>query len=574
MSTKPVPRDEPEEVIGSMTYDLVKSLLFPPLWFYPHESVATRFVKSWWFYAVLAVVSVPLFWQKIQAGEVWVVLTFPVAHVVILGALAAILAASKIAVWPEFLVAPAWLPSTETLLLLFIAIFIVGIVQMIRETYGIDDDELGAPMSRVDQRSDGAGKLPKLERDVCSLLIGETGGGKSSAVKLLAYQYDYTGETATIAHDLKSDFWDFYRENTPLDVERVGIDDSTVTWNMFLDIENERQFFELAKGVMGQGEPGNPFHRGATQVLAGSMIYLYRKGQEADRMPDHADLIKFLNQDRETLHEVLKEDSLPGASSIDPETGGSRNTYLTMKEHIQETFVGDFAESGDFSFREYIENPEGRVITISTKADEIETTGPFFRLMIDLGIKYGMVSDTEVNYIMDEVDSLPYLRQLSMLAKAGRGEGIRGIIGIQTVGQLEAVYQENLSGVTGNCPQGLYFGPGDRETTDYILSELGEDRETVTSTTESESGSGLDKHRSSSMTEREVERAPVTSGELKRFDSGDCVVKTRTDWWIGRVELLENVRDDLDDDGIGIGAQFETETLPEPKKEKDQLSTS
>jgi hypothetical protein len=41
------------------------------------------------------------------------------------------------------------------------------------------------------------------------------------------------------------------------------------------------------------------------------------------------------------------------------------------------------------------------------------------------------------------------------------------------------------------------------------------------------------------------ERAPIPSGELKQFGSGECVIKARQDWWIGRTTLLDDVRDQL-----------------------------
>jgi len=44
---------------------------------------------------------------------------------------------------------------------------------------------------------------------------------------------------------------------------------------------------------------------------------------------------------------------------------------------------------------------------------------------------------------------------------------------------------------------------------------------------------------------RNASKAPITSGELRQFDSGECVVVNRTEWWIGRVAQLDAVRDEL-----------------------------
>lgn len=575
MAQKPVKRDDPhpdtaEQVIGEIAFTASKSIVLPPLWMYPYDSGLDRLKKSWWFYLCLLVVSVPLYWELIASGGVWVVLTFPVAHVVILAALLSHAGAAVITGWPW--IVPAWLPDQGNLLLLGFVPVMTGIVQAARSTYDLGDNEMVLPMSEIRQKSDGAGKYPKFDNRVSSLLIGETGSGKSSALELLAYQFDYRPDDpdddaiATIAHDLKRDFWEFYNDNTDLQVERLSIEDSTVTWNLFLDTEHERQFNEIARGVMGTPDGSNPFHKGATQVLADCMIFLHRKGQEHDEIPDHEDLLELLEQDHETLYKTLSSEGFASASSIDPDTGGAKETRSTMMENVRDVFVGDFAESGNFSLREFIEHPDGRAVMIDTKIDEIETTGPMFRLILDLSIKYGMTSDTDVNYILDEIDQLPRLSRLSSLASAGRGVGVRGLIGIQTVGQLRAVYGDKVDGILGNCPQGVYFGPGEQRTVNYVLGELGEEREIVESTTESQSGSGLDKHTSTSTTEREVERSPITSSELKQFRPGDAIVTSRTEWWAGRVELLEDVDEDLDQAGVGLGRTQTTDDLPETRK--------
>lgn len=576
MSDVPARHNEPgepdgTELLGRFASWAVVNAALPPLWLYSDPNYVDRYKRAWWLYATFLPLTLLVFWPKISAGVYWPIALTPVIHLVLLAALIGALGPTTFTWWPETLVVPGWLPGGQLSLLLLAVPVIVGFGHWLTETLDIDSDEIGIPMTEIREKSTDTGNLPKLKRDVCTLVIGETGAGKSKALELLAYQFDYDQNVATIAHDLKRDFWDFYTENTDMQVERLSIEDSTVVWNLFLDVENERQFNEIAKGIMGEADGNDPFHKPATQVLADCMIYLYRKGQDSDELPDHADLLTFLKQDYETLYEVLSTEGFAAASSINPDTGGAQETDSTMMENVRDVFVGDFAESGSFSLREYIENPNGRAVMIDTKIDEIETTGPMFRLILDLSIQFGMVADNDVNYMLDEVDQLPEMTRLSSLASAGRGVGVRGIIGIQTIGQLKHVYGTAVSGIIGNCPQGLYFSPGESSTTSYILSELGEYRETVTSKTESE--------RSSSRTQREEERSPITSGELNKFRAGDCVVVNRTDWWIGRVELLEAVRDDLDRAGVGIDSDNESDELMtqnehERKPNRDESTAS
>lgn len=581
MSQKPVKRDDapidrdPVEELGELGFVLITLAAVPPIWLYPERETGEALKRSWWLYLSFIPIALLLFWPLIEDGNYEMLLLTPIMHLVVLAVLIATIAPTVLPGWPESLAAPAWAPGEQMLLLLLAVPVVAGVARLLTQTYDISDGEMGIPMSEVTEKSANAGVLPTFERGVCSLLIGETGSGKSSALKMLVYQFHYGENVATIAHDLKRDFWTFYREHTDMTVERLSIEDSTVIWNLFLDVREIRQYNEIAKGIMGEPDGSNPFHKGATQVLADVMIYLHQQGEEREKTPDHADLLAFLNKDIEALHKVLRDNDLAGAASIDPDTGGARNTYLTMMENVRDIFVGDFAKSGDFSLREYIENPNNRAIMIDTKIDEIATTGPMFRLILDLSIKFGMTADNDVNYVLDEIDQLPRLSRLSSLASAGRGVGVRGIIGIQTVGQLKAVYGRAVAGILGNCPQGIYFSPGESETVDYALDELGERRESITSSTESKSGSGDDARSSRSRTTREEERTPITSGELKQFRAGDAIVKNRTMWWIGRVEMLDNVQHDLDRAGVGIGAQAvsndtETELTPQGESKPDE----
>lgn len=223
---------------------------------------------------------------------------------------------------------------------------------------------------------------------------------------------------------------------TDLEIERIAIEDGTAVWNLFLDVEKPRQFTEIAKAVMGDEQGNDPFHTPATQVLADAMVHLHRKGEQEGEMPTHADLLRFLNQRPEEIHRALDEDGLSAAASINPDANGYLNVYQRMKQGVDEVFVSDFAKAGDFSLREYIENPAGRVVIFDTPTDEVETVGPMYSLLLDTSIKFGMTSDTEVNYLLDEIDELPRISWLSSLASAGRAGAARDSDGGSTAGDL------------------------------------------------------------------------------------------------------------------------------------------
>jgi hypothetical protein len=499
----------------------------------------------------------PCFYQQLLAEEYIYLALIPVFHLVLL-----VFALQTVGP----MIDPAWpitnaalpLPVPEPWRVSAVAVVVAGAGGLSLSSKGmpssmtgslrrssVADDEMAVPIAEAREKSEDAASLAIFEQAVSTLLIGETGSGKTSAMQLLAAQLNYDDQTAVIGHAFGGKLLTFFARELGFEVIRLEIEDSTVRWNLFLDIEKPRQFQEVASEIMGEPQGHDPFHGPATQALRDAMIYLQREGKREGTVPTHADLRGFFDQSIEEIHRSLDEQELKGARQIDPDTGGARNVLTTLDNRIDELFVGDFAEAGDFSLREYVENPAGRVVVIDSPQDELDTVGPMFKLMLDMSIRYGLTSETRTNYVLDEIDELPALSQLSTLASAGREAGVRALIGIQTKGQLEATYGSQASGIYGNCPQGIYFSPGDPETTDYMLEELGERRERVTTRTTGRSGSGTDRQFSSSRSSREVDRTPITSGELRQFDSGECVVVNRTEWWIGRVAQLENVRDEL-----------------------------
>jgi len=113
----------------------------------------------------------------------------------------------------------------------------------------------------------------------------------------------------------------------------------------------------------------------------------------------------------------------------------------------------------------------------------------------------------------------------------------------------------------GNCPQGVYFGPGDSESTEFVLDELGEqhqmDRQQMVAM--SHSGRGKSPRCQSQDTYKEEDKTPITSGFLRNFEPGKCIVISRTTWWHGHSYELHKVRDSLPENGAESSATLQVE---------------
>ncbi|WP_226013636.1 type IV secretory system conjugative DNA transfer family protein [Halomicrobium salinisoli] len=555
----------------------------PPLLIDRDAPIVRRLYRWRYVYASFLVLTITLFGPAVLAGNVEFLLLAPVLHMAVAGLLIVVAITGSVpgVAYP--------IVSDGTVVLLH-GLLLGGVAagEWVRRRHpdriGLespefhrDDDEFVVPMATVDETSAEAPAVPRMDQSLSTAFIGETGSGKTSAMQLFAEQYPNNEGVAVFVHDYGNDFQTFYADKltqtseddtngqleTPDDqsgtpdkedqsgeVLRIAARDSDVVWNLFQDVEREQDLREVASAVFGEPEGNDPFHNPAQQVFEACLTFLYRKATAQDRLDKlgHDDVVRFVNQEMDEMYGALQSyDDLQGAAAhIDPDSGrGAPTVYSTLHEHVRDVFVGDFAEYGQFSIREYLADPQD-VLVVDSSSGDLDTCGPMFRLLLDWAIKRAMTSSTEANFILDEIDRLPRLHQLPELAARGRSEGARALIGVQTVGQLEYRYGGASSGVLGNCPQGVYFAPGDSETTEYILDEIGDRRDDVASKSVSrskrdENPEFTSPRQSRSRTVRQTDRSPIPSGQLKQFTAGECVVKSSGHWWIGQIERLEDV---------------------------------
>lgn len=385
----------------------------------------------------------------------------------------------------------------------------------------------------------------KLDAGLSTAVTGETGGGKTTFLKLLAYQMPLSSGTAVVAHDLDSDFQELFAD-LGLDVLRLRKRDSDAVWNLFLDIEHEDEYYDIASAMMGSSGTGDNaafFHNSATQILEAILTHLHREGQKEGKQPTHEDIKGLtLEINQQELHSFLAGDFPAVASFIEGDSKQALGVYSTLVERLNPILTGDFAESGSFSLRDYIADPRGRVLIVDSDVDQTDSMGPIFRLVLDMSIRFAMTDPrSSCNFILDEIDQLPPISMLPALASKGRSRNARCLIGIQTKGQLESKYGQDTDGVLGNCPQEIHFSPGDSKTIRHIRNAVGKrmTTEITHSTSMSEHGT------TTSASESRRERNPVSEGALNDFSTGDAVVINQTSWWIGHVAEFSKIRNRL-----------------------------
>ncbi|WP_239642357.1 type IV secretory system conjugative DNA transfer family protein [Haloarcula amylolytica] len=550
-------------------------LLFPPMIVDSDKVLPKRFWAWRYIYLGFGLTSAAFFYDVlVQTPSA--ALLFPFAHV-----LAAISVGTLFA---DFTVPGLSLPMVSystTVILYAISIGIVFSGELLRRTspemlamnqWDHDDGESVVPLEEVSHEHEEAEMPFTLDQDVSTAVVGETGSGKTSMMKLLAYQFPYYSDTAVIAHDTGEDFQAFYEE-LGFEVQRIRHADSDVVWNLFKDADSESDFREVAGAIFGEADGHDPFHRPAKQTFAEMLMYLHLSAKKNSRRHAlcHADIVSLLNEGHIALKKALDEFDRLDSGHIDPDKGkGAQNVYQTIKENVDPVFTGDFGDYGEFSLQEYIENPEGRVLIIDSNPTELETLGPMYQLLVDWSIRYAMNASNPTVHILDEIDALPALTQVTNLTARGRKHKARALVGVQTIGQLKDTYS-TISGIVGNCPQGVYFGPGDTESTDFILDELGESRQYDRSemVSMSHQGRGENPRTQARDTYKEKDKTPVTSGLLRDFQPGECVAVSRTTWVHGQSYELADVRDSLP----AQGAESPGSSEPEPTDDDTDIES-
>ena len=561
-STSP-PGQKSSEVRHSIKYDdfvttiwAAFMLLFPPMWIDDDKLLHKRFWAWRYIYLSFGLITLVFFHQSLLAGNQSVLLLFPFAHVVAPLSIAGLVADISI---PGFAL-PVVSYST-TVVLYCVAIGVIFSAEALRRTspamfarnpWDHEEGEAVVPLEEVSNKDDDADIPPTLDQETSTAVLGETGSGKTSMMQLLAYQFPYDRDTAVIAHDPGRDFQQFYSD-LGFDVKRISATESDVIWNLFQDADSEADFREVAGAIFGDPDGHNPFHRPAKQTFQDMLTYLHLEAKRNNRRQDlcHTDIVDLLQQGRAALKQALDEYDRLDSGHIDLDKGkGAQNVYQTLRENVRPVFVDDFGGYGQFSLQAYIKNPDGRVLVIDSSPSRMETLGPMYRLLLNWSIRYAMEAPNPTVHVLDEIDALPALTQVSNLTARGRKHKARALIGVQTIGQLDDTYS-TIAGILGNCPQGVYFGPGDPESTDFVLDEIGERRLLDRTEMVAMTRQGRDKpaRAQSRDTYKQKDKTPLTSGILRDFEPGECVVVSRTTWWHGHSYELHEVRDDLPEMG-------------------------
>ena len=366
---------------------------------------------------------------------------------------------------------------------------------------------------------------PTLEDETSMAISGMTGRGKSAFIKGRMVNWD--DDATIIAHAIAEDDGSNEMENhlrdvMDRDIIRLSSRDSTHRWDPFLDNRENMQSMERIATMLNQSKStvSTGWSETAANYLTACIAVTSVEYADFSRLTD------VLASDPDDVVEAVAQ--MPQGDLLAASLGGSdldpvQSTLLNDLSEVlySEIFDPDLPR---FSLRDIYSDPANRAIVLNNWMGD-DFADPFFRFVVESAIDLSFETSTYQYFLLDEVDKLPYLKNLHNLASAGRSANGQGIIVFQNKSQMVDVYgDEHTETIWSNASNRISFRCGDRQTANLVLSSLGQ----AQLRTSQISGNGRQK----TSTQAYEDKSPIPSNRLTKLGTGEALVVSPNGWWL------------------------------------------
>jgi energy-coupling factor transporter ATP-binding protein EcfA2 len=402
----------------------------------------------------------------------------------------------------------------------------------------------------------GSSRAVQLEMDRSVLVLGETGSGKTEAIKVLAHQLQAASDEPFVIFDYKQDYQQFFSGEN---VVRLSSENSDVYWNVFGEIEQDGDCDEIARAIFAGAETDNDyFTNAAAQVLADVLRMFWN--DPIGTPPTNAGLVTFLEgASVDTLCNAFEDNDLSAQKHLPRGAEASSNIVSILEERVSAVFRRDFAKQGSFSVREYMQNPKGQILILDFPIQQSSSVQPIFRLLIDWSIRFGLSDERSSYYLLDEFAALPDLDMLERLINAGRAYNCYAILGVQAIPQLRDTYgKDGADSLLSGLAQEIHLRVG-QGSVEYCRKRLGRNR-IERNVGESEDDWLVDEDEND---QRVFEEYSVGEDTLQNLDAGQGIIHTTVGRQWGRIYLLEEIEGRLlPADRLGLRERIVSRLLP------------
>ena len=296
----------------------------------------------------------------------------------------------------------------------------------------------------------------------------------------------------------------------------------------------------IVKGQQSEGGKSDPFWDDSAEMLLKALIYylIATRPEEEQNLASCAELVRAANSNggSNLLTELMSQLPYdhPARMNYKSIEIAPEKTYSSILSTLQSKLgkfdskeIAELTSTDTIDFEE-IGNKKTAVYVISsdthTAYDFLLTI--FFSQMIQQLYDYADLNGGKLKeqtfFILDEFANIGKIPDFDKKISTSRSRKISFSVILQTVDQLEAVYEKSYETIMGNCDTHLFLGSNSYKTLEYFSKQLGE--KTIERDSISINRDRQNWKTGKSVSDQVMARALMTPDELRRMDNDQCII--------------------------------------------------
>jgi hypothetical protein len=311
-------------------------------------------------------------------------------------------------------------------------------------------------------------RIPRRLESSHILLMGDTGAGKSSAIRQLLRQVEGRGESA-IVYDPAMDFVGEFYSPARGDLILNPLDARCPYWALGSEIDREETATAIAAAVLPEKEYEKVFFTdGPRRILA----HLLRSG------PQPRDILKMM---ADPAWIELKVKGTPLAALLDPGAPAQRAGVLSSLNMVADCLelLPEWEHTRPTFATSEWNTERKRWVFLTSQPAYREKILPLHSVWLDLFILRMMgycedLAARPVWFVLDELASLHKLPQLHTAVTENRKYGNPVVVGFQGRSQLEKRYGQDAEAMLSQPATKVFFKTSEPRAAKWISEAIGE----------------------------------------------------------------------------------------------------
>ena len=307
-------------------------------------------------------------------------------------------------------------------------------------------------------------RIPRKLESSHILLMGDTGSGKSNAIRQILRQVERRGEAA-IVYDPAGEFVQEFLKPERGDLVLNPLDERCPEWSIASELTGKGMEYAIASAMLPRTEFGNDFFTEAPRRVLARLLH---------QKPSVSQLLAWMSDPAEIERRV---EGTPEAAYLDRKAGPQRGGVLASLNMIADSLA--LLPTKGWQFRTALWTSERtRWVFLTSRPSARERILPLHSVWLDLLILRMMEPCTKptkpVWFVLDELASLNKLPQLHTAVTENRKYGSPVVLGFQGRSQMEKRYGQDAEAMLSQPATKIFFKTSEPRAAKWISETLGE----------------------------------------------------------------------------------------------------